>query len=95
MKQTLKQLDFQPNNLTQEEMLNPEIVLANFFDNFPIHECRSKTWELYKGWTSYAVENADATQAVDMLLFYDQLIEFMNASFVYIAQEKIEENLPN
>lgn len=95
MKKTLKQLEFQPTTLSKKQIENPENVMAYFFDNFPIHDCRSKTWALYKGWTSYAVEHADSLESVDMLLFYEQLIEFMNASFLYIAQEKIEENTPN
>lgn len=95
MKKTFKQLDYQPAIFTEYELLNPEIILANFFDNFPIHECRSKLWELHKGWTIYAGEHAEALEFVDMILFYDQLIEFMNASLLNIAKEKLEAELPN
>lgn len=95
MNNTLKKLDYQPANLSQEELQHPEVILASFFDNFPIHECRTQLWELYKGWTYHAVESADATQSVEMLLFYDQLIEFVNASFLYVEQDHTEEELPN
>lgn len=95
MKKILKKLNYQPTIFTEKELLNPEMVLTNFFDNFPIHECRNKLWDLHKGWTIYAGEHADALKIVDMILFYDQLIEFMNASLLNIAKEKIEAELPN
>ena len=89
MQEILRKLDYQPACLSDDELLSPETVLAEFFDNNPIHECRDLVWELYKGWTYHTAEY-NSNQTIDMLLFYTKLIGFLNASFVHIEKQRLE-----
>ncbi|ALL05969.1 hypothetical protein AQ505_10970 [Pedobacter sp. PACM 27299] len=89
MQKILKQLDYQPARLSDDELQNPENLITEFFDNTPIHECRDLVWELFKGWTYHTAEY-DSNQTTNMLLFYTQLIGFLNASFVHIEKERLE-----
>nr|WP_162988792.1 hypothetical protein [Pedobacter schmidteae] len=86
MEEIMKKLNYQPNTLSATELNNPEMVIADFFDNNELHEVRDKLWELYKGWVNNSVDFAEGPENADMLYLYGQLINMLNAT--YISNEK-------
>jgi hypothetical protein len=86
MEEIMKKLNYQPNTLSAQELENPLMVIADFFDNNELHEVRDKLWELYKGWVNNSVDFAEGEENADMLFLYAQLINMLNAS--YICNEK-------
>jgi hypothetical protein len=86
MKKVIANLNFQPNSLTERELEDPKIVLLDFFENHPIHETRETVWELYKAWVNHMTEFTDGKSNADMLFFYTQLIDFLNASYLQIQK---------
>lgn len=88
MEDAIQKLDYQPTNLSECELENPFRVISDFFDNNALHDIREKTWQLYKGWVTGSSDYAEGQDNVDMLFFYTQLIDFLNASYLYAEQEK-------
>jgi len=83
MEEILKRLNFQPASLTETDLANPEQVLATFFENYPIHVTRENLWQMYKGWNHHAAEYADTEQFRSMMSFYIEIIDLVNAAFVF------------
>lgn len=90
MEDAMKRLDYQPSSLTSHELENPLEVITDFFDNHALHEVRNSVWELYKGWVNYSSDFLEAKETTDMLFFYSQLINFINASYLYAERKKAE-----
>lgn len=88
MEEIMKKLNYQPNTLSAGELNNPLTVIADFFDNNDLHEVRDKLWELYKGWVNNAVDFAEGEENADMLFLYTQLINMLNASYIYNEKNK-------
>lgn len=88
IKRIKKQLDYQPTGLTEAQIQNPLKLMTYFFTDFPIHETRENLWELYKGWIHHSSQYVDETQTKDMLCFYNQFTEFVNACYVYSEMKK-------
>ena len=82
MEELLKKLNYQPSNLSESELKDPEEVIACFFGNYPIHTVREHLWDLYKGWMYHASEYADTEITMSMMTFYTQAINFLDASFI-------------
>lgn len=92
MENIMKKLDYQPANLTDYELERPLSTMTDFFDNNELHAVRENAWQLYKGWVNSSIEFAEGDENADMLYFYSQLIEFMNAAFIYTEKRKLEIN---
>lgn len=88
MEDVMKKLYYQPVNLTDNELKNPLSVIKDFFGNHDLHEIREKSWQLYLGWVNYSSDFAEGKESADMLFFYTQLVDFINAS--YLHNEKIK-----
>lgn len=82
-KNVSKQLNFQPTKLQNQQLENPFEVMDFFFQDFPIHETRNNLWELYKGWVYNSSQYANEEITKDMLCFYTQFSEFLDACYVY------------
>lgn len=95
MENIMKKLDYQPANLSDYELESPLSTMSDFFDNNDLHHIREKAWQLYKGWVNYSVDFAEGEENADMLYFYTQLVEFINASFIYTEKRKLEIQPPN
>ena len=90
MEELLKKLNYQPADLSNIDLDNPERVVNTFFENYPIDKTREHLWELYKGWTYHAAEYTDAEQTRSMIFFYTEMIDFFNASFICAEKRKEE-----
>lgn len=90
MEEILKALHYQPVSISDDDLDNPVPSIAYFFENHPIHQSRTKLWELYKGWIYFAAESPDGEELTDMLFFYNQLVELLN--LCYILAQKAEKN---
>lgn len=78
-----KKLNYQPTRLQAHELKNPFEVMDFFFHDFPIHETRDNLWELYKGWVHHSSQYANEQITKDMLCFYTQFMEFLDACYVF------------
>lgn len=85
-----KKLNYQPTGFTDHELENSLHIINDFFDSHALHELREKAWQLYKGWVISSSDFADGEENAKMLFFYTQLIEFLNASYVYTKKKKSE-----
>ena len=92
MENILKKLDYQPANLTDYELERPLSTMTDFFDNNDLHNVRDKAWQLYKGWVNNSADFAEGEENANMLFFYTQLVDFINASFIYTEKRKLEIN---
>ncbi|WP_316814783.1 hypothetical protein [Pedobacter nyackensis] len=90
MENVMQKLDYQPSSLSEYELEHPLQVITDFFDNYPIHEIRDKIWQLYKGWVNNSADFAEGEENAGMLFLYTQLIDFLNASYVYAEKKKVE-----
>ena len=88
MEDVMNRLNYQPSSLTNYELENPENVIECFFGNYSIHEIRENLWELYKSWTYHTAEYTDTGEIRSMLIFYTQIIGFLNASFIIAEKGK-------
>lgn len=82
-KKIIKNLNYQPTKLLNHQIDNPLRVMSYFFADFPIHETRDNLWELYRGWIYHSAGYASDQITKDMLDFYTQFREFLEASYVY------------
>jgi hypothetical protein len=83
MEEILKALNYQPVEISDDDLNNPVPSIGYFFVNHPLHESRTKLWKLYEGWIHFAAESPDGDELTDMLFFYNQLIELMNLCYVF------------
>lgn len=91
MEEILKALNYQPIDISDKDLDNPVPSITYFFVNHPIHESRTKLWELYEGWIHFAAESPDGEELTDMLFFYNQLVELLNLCYVFTQKiEKIK-----
>jgi len=90
MKKIMETLNYQPAGLTNAELENPYLVLSDFFQNHPLHDIRENIWRLYKGWVNYSSDFVDGNANMEMLFFYTQLLDFLNASYVYTKKQKLD-----
>jgi hypothetical protein len=80
--ESIVSLNYQPSQLTERELDYPAEVIASFFAENELHQIRANIWELYKGWVSSCIHFAEGKQYADMLFFYSQLIDFLDASYL-------------
>lgn len=78
----VNKLNFQPHSLTQAEIDNPEMYLGGFFGDFPIHVIRENLWVLFRSWLSLCGEYADETDIKAMLLFYEEITQALELSYI-------------
>ncbi|WP_158797514.1 hypothetical protein [Pedobacter sp. L105] len=82
-KKIIKKLNYQPTRLQEHQLKNPLKVMRYFFYDFPIHETRDNLSELYKGWVYNSAPYADEKITTDMLCFFTQFNEFLDACYVF------------
>ncbi|GAA3971874.1 hypothetical protein GCM10022246_25360 [Pedobacter ginsengiterrae] len=88
MEEIKKLLDYQPSGLSDGEVGNADAELEQFFVNFPLHEARANMKELYEGWVHFEAESPEGEQIMDMLFFFNQMISFLNFSYIVIRQKQ-------
>lgn len=88
MKDIIEKLDYQPCGLTQDQITNPLDTITDFYNERHLHAVRSKLWELYSGWIVHLVDFAEGDQNAEMLFFYTQLVELVNAGYVFTQMNK-------
>ena len=93
MEEILKVLNYQPVDISDNDLENPLLSISYFFVNHPLHECRSKLWNLYKGWVYFNSVSPDEEEIKDMLFFYGQVVEMLNLSYVYTQKNKENKEL--
>lgn len=93
MEEFLKILNYQPVDISDDDLENPLPSIGYFFINHPLHESRTKLWELYKGWIHLASESPDGEELTDMLFFYNQLIEMINLCYVFTQKNKQDKSV--
>ncbi|AMP97892.1 hypothetical protein AY601_0955 [Pedobacter cryoconitis] len=86
-KKIMKELNYQPTRLQAREIKDPFETMDYFFHDFPIHETRENFWELYKGWVIQSSQYANEETIKDMLCFYTQFMEFLDASYLYTKMQ--------
>lgn len=86
-KKIMKKLNYQPTSLQVHEIKNPFETMDYFFHDFPIHETRASFWELYKGWVIQSSQYANEETIKNMLCFYTQFMEFLDASYIYTKMQ--------
>lgn len=86
-KKIIKKLNYQPTRLQLREIKKPFETMDYFFHDFPIHEIRENFWELYKGWVNHSSQYAHEETIKDMLCFYTQFMEFLDASYIYTKMQ--------
>lgn len=75
-------LDFQPTEMTEEDIANAQFDFDYFFHHYELHESRKKIWELYEGWVHLEAESPQGESMKEMLFFCRLLIGFLNCAFV-------------
>ena len=91
MKTHLNPLHYQPSTLTKAEIEDPSLVLTSFFDSHTLQQARQNIWEFYKGWVNYVSDFSDGELNANMLFFYSQLVDLVDAS--YLSMQRSKENL--
>lgn len=86
MEEMMKKLNYQPTRLTDMDIEEPNSMISSFFVDNPIHEVRANIWQLYQGWVYHSCRYANDEMIEDMMLFYEHLIDFVDAT--YILTEK-------
>jgi len=87
-KKIIKSLAYQPTKLVRHQIDNPFRVMKYFFADFTTHETRENLWELYQGWVYHSSSYVNDQAIKDMLCFYTQLEEFLEASYLYTQLTK-------
>ncbi|KQM68264.1 hypothetical protein ASE74_24105 [Pedobacter sp. Leaf216] len=88
MEEIKKLLDYQPLGLSDEDIENADSEMDYFFVNFPLHEARANLWELYQGWVHLEAESPEGEELKHMLFFCNQMISFLNFSFIVTRQKQ-------
>ena len=83
-------LNYQPSELGQEDLENPQAVMEEFFDNMPVHDARAYLWKLYKAAMHHIMNDEDGHAALEILHFYSQMTRFINAAYLVCETSKIE-----
>ena len=89
-KRIIRNLNYQPHQLQDHQLSDPLKVMTYFFADFPIHESRDRLRELYEGWVYHSSGYATGQTVKDMLDFYVQFREFLEAC--YVCTESINPN---
>ena len=87
-KKIIKKLNFQPTKLQEHHLKNPFEIMDLFFRDFSIQETRDNLWELYKGWVYHSSQYTNEQITKDMLCFYTQFSEFIDACYVFTESKK-------
>jgi len=90
MEQIMKNLNYQPANLSADELANPADLMTSYFMDQPLHKSRSVLWDLFKAWLIRSSEFADEELINDRLSWYTQTIEYLNASYVQTEKMKAD-----
>lgn len=90
MEEIIKQLNYQPTRLSDREIQYPQEIIASFFLNYPIHEARANLWQLYQGWVYHSRDYANSEMIECMMMFYEQLIGFAEASYILAEKANLQ-----
>ncbi len=91
MEEILKNLNYQPTDLYESDLENPLSAISSFFDNHSLQESRANLWKLYNGWIHLASESVEGKELIDMLFFYNQMVELVNLSYVFTEKNKLNQ----
>jgi len=92
MKTLLETLNYQPHQLTPEEIENPEKAIAHFFNCHELHTVRAHLQAFYQAWQYEHADNPQSETLKEMLFFFNSLIDLVNASYVVNYKEKLKDD---
>ncbi|MET4138417.1 hypothetical protein [Pedobacter sp. UYP1] len=87
MKDYIRILNYQPHTVSKEFIADPNRGLNTFFSFHPLTEVRQKLHLLLRAWLRQVNVYAEPSDISAMLLFQEQLIEFMEVSYVKGVKE--------
>ena len=90
MKNLIETLNYQPHQLTPEEIKHPAEAIAYFFGNHPLHVTRETIRQFYQSWICENAAIVDADKQKEMVFFFNSLIDLVNASYVVSYQKREE-----
>lgn len=77
-----KVLNFQPHKIPKDFIADPNSGLRIFFSLHPLTEVRENFELLFRAWMKQINIYAEPSDILAMLLFKEQIIEFVEVSFV-------------
>ncbi len=92
MKNLLETLNYQPHQLTPEEIACPEKAITHFFNSHELHTTRANILAFYQAWQYQHADNPQPEPMKEMVFFFNSLIDLVNASYV-VSYQKGEEVL--
>ena len=83
-----KNYEVAPRELTEEEIINPQLVLGEFFDNYHLPEARELHWDFLTSLVIGDYHNQDISTKLGFALFYKQLGRLIEAAhLIYITKD--------
>ncbi|ALL06297.1 hypothetical protein AQ505_12795 [Pedobacter sp. PACM 27299] len=82
-----KILNYQPHNIPEQFVIDPDSGINIFFSFHPIPETREKIKLLFRAWLRLLNVYAEPSDISAMLLFQEQLIEFVEVSYIKGVKE--------
>lgn len=82
-------LNNQAIELKQEWLENPLLGVISFFETYSLHEALEKIDELFTGWGDLAEKLDMVDELIDMVFFYQQLLELLQ--LCYVLKKKSQE----
>jgi hypothetical protein len=89
MKNLLETLNYQPHQLTPEEIECPEKAITHFFGFHELHTTRANILACYQAWQYQHADNPQPEKMKEMVFFINSLIDLVNASYV-VSYQKAE-----
>lgn len=72
-----KENPFPIRQLTEAQIADFRLEIRHFFLNNGRKRAKKNIWRLFRGWTYNMAECGDASEVADMLLFVEQLEDFV------------------
>lgn len=88
MEDYIKVLNYQPHKLPQSILTDPNSGIKVFFSFHPLHEVRQNLHLMFRAWIRQVNVYAEPSDISAMLLFHEQIIEFMEVSYVKGVKEE-------
>lgn len=82
MEDYIKVLNFQPHKLPENYITDPDYAIKIFFSVHSIPQARQNIYSLFRTWIKHINVYAEPSDILGMLLFHEQLIEFLEVSYI-------------
>jgi len=88
MEDYINVLNFQPHKLSKSILADPNSGIRDFFSFHPLPEARQNIHSMFRAWLRLVNVFAEPSDVSAMILFYEQLIEFVEISYVKGIQDE-------